>query len=53
MYILSVFELVTYKKREKGCKAIYIGKQKNIARNVYNKSFIVSQQPQCKKRKNS
>ncbi len=27
-YILSVFEIVTYKKRENGWKALYIGKQK-------------------------
>ncbi len=42
MYILSVFELVTYKKkRENGYKALYIGKQRDIARKVYNKCFIV------------
>ncbi len=29
------------KKRENGYKAVYIGKQKNITRNVYNESFIV------------
>ncbi len=52
-YILSVFELVTYKKRENGCKALYIGKQKEITRNVYDECFIVSQEPQGKKRKNS
>ncbi len=28
MYILSVFEIVTYKRRENGWKALYIGKQK-------------------------
>ncbi len=39
------------KKRENGCKAVYIGKQKDITRNVYNESFIVSQEPQGKKRK--
>ncbi len=48
-----VFELVTYKKRENGCKALYIGKQKDITRNLYNECFIVSQEPQGKKRKNS
>ncbi len=29
-YILSVFDLVAYKKSEIGCKALYIGKQKDI-----------------------
>ncbi len=49
MYILSVFEPVTYKKkRENGCKPLYIGKQKDITRNLYNECFIVSQQPQGK-----
>ncbi len=48
MYILSVFEPVTYKKRENGCKPLYIGKQKDIMRNLYNECFIVSQQPQGK-----
>ncbi len=48
---MSVFELVTYKKRENACKALYIGKQKDITRNVYNECFIVSQEPQGKKRK--
>ncbi len=28
MYILSVFEIVTYKKRKNGWKALYIGGQK-------------------------
>ncbi len=42
MYILSVFELVTYKKRENRSKAVYIGKEKDITINVYNESFIVS-----------
>ncbi len=28
MYILSVFEIVTYKKRENGWKALHIGKLK-------------------------
>ncbi len=40
-YILSVFELVTCKKHENWCKALYIGKQKDIARKVYNECFIV------------
>ncbi len=52
-YILSVFELVTYKKRENACKPLYIGKQKEITRNVYNECFTVSQDPQGKKHKNS
>ncbi len=30
-------------------KALYIGKQKDIMRNVYNECFIVSQKPQGKK----
>ncbi len=51
IYILSVFEPVTYKKRENGCKPLYIGKQKDITRNIYNECFIVSQEPQGKKRK--
>ncbi len=50
---LSVFELVTYKKRKNECKAVYIGQQKDITRNVYDECFIVSQEPQNKKRKNS
>ncbi len=50
-YILSVFELLTFKKRENGLKALYIGIQKDITRNVYNECFIVSQQPQGKNRK--
>ncbi len=53
MYIFSVFELVTYKKHENGCKAVYIGIHNYITRNVYNESFIVSQEPKGKKRKNS
>ncbi len=28
MYILSVFEIVTYKTRKNGWKALYIGRQK-------------------------
>ncbi len=28
-YILSIFEIVTYKKRENGWKALYTGKQKS------------------------
>ncbi len=50
---MCVFELFTYKKRENGCKALYIGKQNDITRNVYNEDFIVSQEPQGKNRKNS
>ncbi len=52
-YILCVFELVSYKKHENGWKAFYIEKQKDITRNVYNESFIISQETQCIKRKNS
>ncbi len=33
---MSVFEIVTYKKRENGCKALAIGKEKDITRNMYN-----------------
>ncbi len=53
-YILSIFELVTNKKkkREYRCKALYIRKQKHITRNVYNEYFIVSQEPRSKKHKN-
>ncbi len=43
-YILSVFELVTYKKGEIGCKALAIGKQKDITRNVYNECLIIFEQ---------
>ncbi len=50
--IFIVFELVTYKKQENACKALYIGKEKDITRNVYNECFIVSQEPQGIKRKN-
>ncbi len=32
---------------------LYWGKKKDIMRNVYNECFIVSQEPQGKKRKNS
>ncbi len=39
------------KKCENGLKALYIGKQKNITRNVYNECFIISHEPQGKKRK--
>ncbi len=45
--------LLPTKKRKNGCKALYIGKQKDITRNVYNECFIVSQEPQGKKQKNS
>ncbi len=47
-YILSVFELITYKKRENWCKALYIGKQKDIARKVYNECFIVQKNHKAK-----
>ncbi len=51
-YNFCVFELVTNKKkRENECIALYIGKQKNITRNVYNECFIISHEPQRKKRK--
>ncbi len=52
-YNSSVFELVTSKKRENRCKALPIGKEKDITRNVNNECFIVSQELQGKKRKNS
>ncbi len=49
-YILSVFDLVTpQKKRKNGCKALYIGEQKDNTRNVYKEYFIVSQEPRTKK----
>ncbi len=41
MYILSVFELVTNKKRDKGCKAVPFGKEKDITRNMYNECLII------------
>ncbi len=42
-YILIFFELVTYKKkkRKNACKTVYIRKEKDNTRNVYNESFIV------------
>ncbi len=44
-YILSVFDLVTNKKKRKNwCKALYIGEQKDNTRNVYKEYFIVSQE---------
>ncbi len=52
MYILSVFEHVTYKNCENGCKTLCIGKQNDITRIEYNECFIVSQEPQGKKRIN-
>ncbi len=52
-YILIVFELVTYKKRENWCKALYIRKQKDFARKVYNEFFYSSKEPKGKKHKNS
>ncbi len=46
--------LLLTKKREKGYKALYIGKQKDNARKVYNGCFIVKKKKrQGKKRKNS
>ncbi len=50
---MSVFEIVIYKKRENRWKALYIGKQNDFTRNVYNVCFIISQELQGKKRKNS
>ncbi len=41
-YILSVFELLTFKKGEYGWKALYIKIQKDITRNVYNERFWAS-----------
>ncbi len=50
-YILSVFELVTYKKkRENWCKALYIEKERDIARKVYE-SFIVQKNNKAKNAK--
>ncbi len=40
-YIFWVFELVTYKKTQNWYKTLYIGKQRDIARKVYNECFIV------------
>ncbi len=53
MYILSVFELDNYKKRKNCFKALYIEKQRDIARKVYNECFVVKKKPQGKKRINS
>ncbi len=50
---MNVFELLTYKINENGWKALYIGIQKDITRNVYNECFIDSQESQGKKRKKS
>ncbi len=38
---MSAFEIVTYKKHENRWKALYIGKQKDITRKVYNVCFII------------
>ncbi len=51
-YIFIVFDLVTYKKRENSCKALYIWKQKDIARKVYNECFIVQKNHKAKKTQN-
>ncbi len=48
---MSVFEIVTYKKHENGWKALYIGKENDITRNVYNECFTVSQEPQVRSAK--
>ncbi len=53
MYILSVFERVTYKKTGKWIQTLYIGKQRDIARKVYNKCFIVQKKHKAKNAKNS
>ncbi len=45
------FSLLPTKNEKNGWKALYIGKQKNITRNVYKECFIVSHEPQGKKRK--
>ncbi len=50
-YILSVFELVTYKKRAKWCKALKIGKQNDITRKVYNECFIAQNNHKAKNAK--
>ncbi len=50
-YILSDFELVTYKKLENSCKALYIGKQKDIARKLNNDCFIVQKNHKAKNAK--
>ncbi len=40
--------LLPTKKREKGYKALYIGKQKDNARKVYNGCFIVKKKQKHK-----
>ncbi len=51
--IFCVHELVIYKKCENACKVLYIRKQKDITRNVYNECFIVLKEPKGNKLKNS
>ncbi len=41
------------KNAKMNAKALHIGKQKDITRNVYNECFIVSQELQGKKHENS
>ncbi len=53
MYILRVLSLLPTKKREKGYKALYIGKQRDNARKVYNECFIVQKNHKAKNAKNS
>ncbi len=48
---LSLLPTKKKKKRENGYKALYIGKQKDIARKVYNECFIVQKNHKAKKSK--
>ncbi len=43
--------LPTKKKRENGYKALYIGKQRDIARKLYNVYFIVQKNQKAKNAK--
>ncbi len=51
MYILSDFELVTYKKRENGCKALGIGKQNDIKKTCIMKVSQFHKNHKAKKAK--
>ncbi len=51
MYILSVFSLLLTIKRENRYKALYIGKQMDIAKKVYNECFIVQKTTRQKTQK--
>ncbi len=50
---MSGFELIIYKKHENWCKALYNGKEKDIARKVYNECLIVQKNHKAKKAKTS